>query len=134
MTAQENTQIIQNIYAAFGQGNVPAILNALASDVEWVHTAAPEIPFSGTYRGTQEVGSFFQKLVEHQDILGFEPREFVAQGDLVAVFGLIKGRSKATGKSYESDWVMKWHLQNGKVKKFHHFFDSAIVADAFRKG
>lgn len=70
--------------------------------------------------------------VIHQDILGFEPREFVAQGDAVAVFGSIKGRSKATGKSYETDWAMKWHLQDGKVKKFHHFFDSAIVEAAFR--
>jgi len=133
MTAQENTQIIQNIYAAFGQGNIPAILNALASDVEWIHTAAPLVPFSGTYRGTQGVGEFFKKLVEHQDTLVFEPREFVAQGETVAVFGSIKGRSKATGKSYETDWAMKWSLQNGKVKKFHHFFDSAIVEEAFRK-
>ncbi len=133
MTAQENTQIIQNIYAAFGQGKIAAILNALASDVEWIHTAAESIPFSGTYRGPQQVGTFFQKLVENQDTLAFEPREFVAQGETVAVFGYIKGRSKATGKSYETDWAMKWHLQNGKVKKFHHFFDSALVEAAFRK-
>lgn len=133
MTAQENTQIIQNIYAAFGQGNIPAILNALASEVEWIHTDAEGVPFGGTYRGTQAVGSFFQKLVESQDTLGFDAREFVAQGDVVVAFGSIKGRSKATGKGYETDWVMKWHLQNGKVTKFHHFFDSAIVAEAFRK-
>ncbi len=133
MSAQENTQVIQNIYAAFGQGNVATILNALASDVEWIHTAAPGIPFGGTYRGTQQVGTFFQKLAESQDLLGFEPREFIAQGDAVAVFGSIKGRSKATGKSYETDWVMNWHLQNGKVTKFHHIFDSAIVEPAFQK-
>jgi hypothetical protein len=133
MTAQENTQIIQNLYAAFGQGNIPAILNELASDVEGIHTAAPAILFSGTYHGPQQVGTFFQKLAESQDVLAFEPREFVAQGDTVAVFGSIKGRSKATGKSYETDWAMKWHLQNGKVKKFHHFFDSALVEAAFRK-
>lgn len=133
MSAQENTQTIQNIYAAFGRGDIAAILNALASDVEWIHTAASAIPFSGTYRGTQQVGTFFQKLVEGQDTLAFEPREFVAQGEAVVAFGAIKGRSKATGKTYETDWVMKWHLQNGKVTKFHHFFDSAVVEAAFRK-
>ncbi|MEK7728737.1 MAG: nuclear transport factor 2 family protein, partial [candidate division KSB1 bacterium] len=83
MSAQENTQVIQNIYAAFGQGNVAAILNALTSDVEWIHTAAPGIPFGGTYRGTQQVGTFFQKLVESQDTLGFAPREFVAGLDVL---------------------------------------------------
>lgn len=133
MSAQENTQVIQNIYAAFGRGDVAAILNALASNVEWIHTAAPEIPFSGTYHGAQEVGTFFQKLAGSQDILSFEPREFVAQGDTVAVFGAISGRSKATGKSYQTDWAMKWNLQDGKVTKFHHFFDSSIVEAAFRK-
>jgi ketosteroid isomerase-like protein len=133
MSAQENTQAIQNIYAAFGRGDIAAILNALASDVEWIHTAAKDVPFGGTYRGTQQVGTFFQKLAESQDFLAFEPHEFVAQADLVAVFGSIKARSKATGKVYETPWAMKWQLQNGKVTKLHHFFDSAIVEAAFRK-
>ena len=57
----------------------------------------------------------------------------MAQGEAVAVFGVISGRSKATGKNYQTDWAMKWHLQNGKVTKFHHFFDSAVVEAAFRK-
>lgn len=132
MSVQDNTQVIQNIYAAFGRGDVAAILSALASEVEWVHTAAKAVPFGGTYRGPQEVVTFFQKLAESQDILGFEPRDFVAQGELVAVFGSIKARVKATGKTYETPWAMKWQVQNGKVTKFHHLFDSALVEAAFR--
>lgn len=133
MTAQENTQIIQNIYAAFGQGNIPAILNALASEVEWVADGAPFLPFAGAYRGPQQVGEFFKKLVEHEEFLAFEPQEFVAQGGTVVALGHVKTRVKATGKSWESQWAMTWHLQGGKVKKFHDFFDTALAAEAFRK-
>ncbi len=33
MTEQENVQLIQELYAAFGRGDVPAILDQLTDDV-----------------------------------------------------------------------------------------------------
>ena len=33
MSTQDNVKIVQGIYAAFGQGDIPAILNVLADDV-----------------------------------------------------------------------------------------------------
>jgi uncharacterized protein len=35
MAEQENVQLVQEIYAAFGRGDIPAALDALAHDVEW---------------------------------------------------------------------------------------------------
>lgn len=133
MNPQENVQIVQGMYAAFGEGNIQAILSPLTNDVEWVDGGAPLLPFTGTYHGPQGAGEFFKKLLEHQEFLGFEPKEFVAQGDTVVALGYIKARSKATGKTWESDWAMTFHLQNGKVKKFRAFYDTAAAAEAFRQ-
>lgn len=62
MGEQENVKVVQQLYADFGKGNIPAILNTLAEDVEWREPAAGPPPFAGTYRGRERVGEFFRKL------------------------------------------------------------------------
>jgi ketosteroid isomerase-like protein len=60
MSTQDNLRIVQGIYSAFGKGDIPAILNALADDVEWLQPPGGEPPFKGTYRGRDGAGTFFQ--------------------------------------------------------------------------
>ena len=64
----------------------------------------------------------------------FEPREFIAQGDKVAVLGHYVGRAKPTGRSFETDWVMIFTLRNGLVTRFIEFADSAGINEAFAAG
>ena len=46
MSAPTNTQIVQQAYAAFGRGDIPALLSLLAEDVDWhpVYGAGPNVP------------------------------------------------------------------------------------------
>jgi uncharacterized protein len=48
-----NTEIIQDAYASFATGDVPAALGALADDIQW--TEADGFPLAGTYVGRQAV-------------------------------------------------------------------------------
>src|SRR5438105_468972 len=59
-----NTQIVKNMYDAFGRGDIATLLNSLADDVEWTVHGPASIPSSGTYRGTAGVSNFFKKLSE----------------------------------------------------------------------
>jgi uncharacterized protein len=106
MSEQENVQRIQELYTAFGRGNVPAILDQLTDDVVWYDPGPPEVPHAGRYRGREEVGSFFARLAETLEIEEFTPTEFLAEADRVVVLGSLRGRVKATGRSYENEWVM----------------------------
>jgi ketosteroid isomerase-like protein len=57
MSLEENAQTAQEGYAAFGRGDVPAILELLTDDIEWIEPGPPDvIPAAGTYRGKEEVG------------------------------------------------------------------------------
>ena len=55
MSAEENVQIAQAGYAAFGRGDLPAILELLTDDIEWIELRAPPdvTPAAGTYRGAK---------------------------------------------------------------------------------
>ena len=86
MSANENIQIAQKTYADFGRGDIAAVLNAVDENVEWV---TPDIgqASGGTYRGRAEVAKFFQQVGETWEFRAFEPREYIASGDQVAVLG-----------------------------------------------
>jgi len=132
MAEQENTEIVKGIYEAFGRGDIPAILSSLADNIEWIVAGREDgIPYAGTYRGRDGVGQFFSVLGDNIGYSLFEPREFIAQGDRVAVFGHYQGTVKPSGNSVEAEWAMSWTLQDGKATKFRAYDDTAAVVAAF---
>jgi ketosteroid isomerase-like protein len=132
VSTQDNLTIAQGIYTAFSQGDIPAILNVLADDVEFHEPPGGEPPFTGTYHGRDGAGTFFQQMAAAVDVLMLEPQEFVAQGDTVVVLGHYRFRAKATGITYDTDWAMVWWFRSGKVVKFQIHDDSATEAAALR--
>ena len=130
----ENTKLVKDAYAAFQRGDIQAVLATLSDDVEWRAVIGTEgvVPTSGLRRGHAGVGEFFQQLSTTTTFEAFEPREFIAQGDQVAVIGRYKGKALATGKLYDSEWVMVFTVRNGKVVRFREFADSRQLVAAFQ--
>ena len=133
MSEQQNVQAVQEIFSAFGRGDIASILDALADDVEW-HEPGPTavLPWAGTRHGRAQVAQFFTAVGESLEILQFEPLEFWAEGDKVAVFGYEQARAKPTDRTYESEWVMVFTLRQGQVVGFHRYYDTAAAVVAFR--
>jgi ketosteroid isomerase-like protein len=131
MDETKNTKLVQDAYAAFGRGDIPALLALLDPGVEWTAIVGSRIPTSGTRHGRDGVSEFFQQLGASIDFERFEPREFIAQGDKVVTLGHYTGRSKATGRSFASDWVMIFTVRNGLLTRFMEFADSAGINQAF---
>ena len=133
MSEQQNTKLVQEAYAAFQRGDIASILNMMADDVSWFLPGPKDvIPFVGQRRGRQQVADFFSKLAEMQDVERFEPQEFVAQGDVVVALGHYKWRVKSTSRSFESDWAHVFTIRNGKVVKFHEYYDTNAGVEAYR--
>jgi ketosteroid isomerase-like protein len=129
--SQANIEIAKNCYEAFGRGDIPALLAALAEDVEWI-TPGEGIPTEGTRRSRAEVGAFFEAVGNTWSFTSFEPREYIASGDTLVVMGRYGGFAKATGKPVASDWVMVWKIRDGKVAYFREFTDTLALANALK--
>ena len=65
------------------------------------------------------------------DVLDFQPREFLAEGDRVLVVGWERVKVKATNRTIELDWIMSFTVRNGKVAVFREFTDTKALADAY---
>jgi uncharacterized protein len=133
MLEADNTKVVKEAYAAFGRGDIPALLKTLDDKVTWkaVTGAGPQVPFAGERHGKASVAEFFRLLAEVQTFEQFEPREFIAQGNKVVTLGHYKGMPKGTSKLFESDFVMVFTLREGKVVHFQEFTDSAGVNAAW---
>jgi ketosteroid isomerase-like protein len=127
---QRNLDVVRQCYDAFGRDDIPGVLAQLDDQIVWRTPGPPELPFAGTRRGPSAVAQFFQTLVAVVDVVRFEPRQFIAQGNVVVVVGDETARVKATGKSLEVRWTHVFTLRNDKVVAFEEYFDtSAIVAE-----
>ncbi|MES2732536.1 MAG: nuclear transport factor 2 family protein [Bacteroidota bacterium] len=89
------------------------------------------IPYAGSFRGHQQVQQFFNKLNEALNFEQFEPRDYIAQGDKVAVLGHSRARIKSTGQMIENEWMHLLTLQDGKVTRFQAFNDTAAEVAGF---
>ena len=134
MSERENTQLVQQAYRDFQSGDIPALLDALSEDVEWVVPEVEGVPGRGTWWGPEQVGEFFRNLSDTQESRQLELREFVAQSDKVVVLGHYVWHVKATGKEWESDFVHALSVRDGKMTRFQEYTDTAVFGDAFREG
>ena len=133
MNEAQNTNVVQDAYAAFGRRDIETLLGYVDENVRWqgVMGTAAYVPFSGERTGKAQVAEFFRQVAAAVDFQQFEPREFVAQGDKVVAIGHYRAITKQTGKSFESDFAMVFTLRDGKVTRFQEFTDSAGINATF---
>ncbi len=130
MAEEQNIGVVQRGYEAFGRGDIESLLALLDETITWTTPGPADLPVAGNRRGRAGVAEFFQTLVATVDIVRFEPKQFVAQGDVVVVLGDDTSRVKATGASIEFEWVHVFTLRDGKIVAFKEYGDvSALVAE-----
>lgn len=131
-SGRSNLEIVQSLYAAFAARDVPAMLELLSPDVEWGEPENPFNPAGGTRRGHAGFLEWLSIGKDAEEILLLAPRKMLTDSDSVAVVGHMKCRARATGKTYESDFVHVVTLQDGRIRKFQEFFDTYVAGEAFR--
>ena len=131
MSEQQNTALIQKLYADFGRGDIPAILASLTADVEWTLEGPSIIPFTGSRKGPSEVLGFFQALGATQQNQKLTIEAWVAQGDTVATLGRYSGSVTATGKHFDSPVAHFFTIRDGKISRLVDLGDTAAFAEAY---
>jgi ketosteroid isomerase-like protein len=125
---------VQEMYAAFGRGDVAAILERLSESVEWEYGAGPsEVPWLQRRHGRDGAAEFFQSLAA-LEITKFAPKVFLEAPGLVVVLLDLEARVKATGRTFtEEDEVHIWHMDaRGQVARFRHRVDTQRHLAALR--
>ena len=84
-------------------------------------------PWAGHRRGKAEYTQFATGLAETVDFELFEPREFIAQGDKVAVLLFERFRIRSTAIALDNDYMHVFTIKHGKIERFLIFEDTAPI-------
>jgi ketosteroid isomerase-like protein len=132
MSENDNIEKMQQLYAAFGRGDIATILQNVTDDCSWgTATTAQEIPWYRIREGRDGVADFFQTLAGEVDFERFEPNLFAASGDDVLIHVDYTYRMKKNGNVAPSAGVHRFTFRDGKVARFRAYEDTAAIRDAY---
>src|SRR5687768_5131985 len=121
----DNLTLVQSVYDAFGRGDIPSVLAAMAPDLRWV--AAEHSPYD---RGTPYVGPdevlqhVFMPIGANWDRFAILPERFLDAGHTIVMEGRYGGTYKATGRQTNAQVVHIWVVRDGKLIEFRQYTDT----------
>jgi uncharacterized protein len=123
---------IKEMYAAFGRGDVAAILANVTDDVSWEFEAPTEISWAGIRRGPKEATGFFAGIAAEHDDPELEMTEYFQSADAVAAFGRYQATIKTTGIRVDTPVAHYFKFRDGKVCRYVNVTNSGAFVEAMR--
>lgn len=131
---ESNVEIIQNLYADFAKGDVPAVLQRFDPRIEW--NEAENFPYAdgNPYVGPQAVleGVFARIGAEWEYWNLTEQTYYETNSGEIIVTGRYKAKNKLTGKEISVQFVHMWTLNEGLVTKFQQYADTYQAVEAMK--
>jgi ketosteroid isomerase-like protein len=128
-----NIETVQSMYAAFGRGDIEAILARLSESVEWEYgVSSTDVPWLQPRTGRTGAAEFFQSL-QAFEFQHFQVTLIVGDGDTVIGLCDVEAIVKATGRKFtERDEAHIWTFDAaGMVTRFRHRVDTHLQWLAF---
>jgi ketosteroid isomerase-like protein len=127
--SQENVEVVRTIFQAFQERGPSAILDLLATDIEW--TVRPDLPDAKTYRGRDGVRQLLSNFEDVMDAQWYSPVEFIDTGQAVVVplrWGARGKRSEVPFEERQETWMFS--LQGGKISRVAEYATRQAAFDA----
>ena len=113
--AQTPTAVVRRMFAAFGAGDLDALLETVHPDSRWTYYGANPRLSAAEFSGHAAVRRFFARILERLEMSEFDTDEFVVEGDTVVVFGGEAGTVRATGEAFRNVWSQKYVVREGLI-------------------
>jgi ketosteroid isomerase-like protein len=122
-----NVQIIKTVYDAFGRGDIPAVLGAMAPTIEWYEAEGnPYQPSGAAWVGPDAIlQNLFTRIGAEWEYFRVVPRAFHDAGDTVIVEIRYEGKYTPTGRTMDAQACHLFTLRAGKVTKVQQYADTA---------
>ncbi|HEY3767048.1 MAG TPA: nuclear transport factor 2 family protein [Candidatus Angelobacter sp.] len=129
MTAAENKQLMQNIFAALAEADSRPLVEAMAEDFSW--TVMGSNAWSRKYEGKQAVLTelFAPLRTRIEGRTRLVAHRFIAEDDFVVVEARGSNTTKS-GKPYNNTYCMVVRLAEGKMRELTEYMDTELVTEA----
>ena len=138
MNTEQTLQIIREWYDSLGRGDMSAVMNGLSEDIVF---ELPQneynkiIPYLGTHVGREQVAEAFRIRGETNEILEYEVREVIAQGNIAYIIVYTKANQTENQIVYEIEDAHRMVLDaNGRISSWKVYFDPNVEVVAYKAG
>jgi hypothetical protein len=123
-----NAKLVQDTYAAFARGDVPAVLGAFSPDMVWNEAENFPLADGNPYNGPEAVlNGVFMRLATEWDGFTVNVEQIHDAGDTIIATGRYTGAFRATGKPIRAQMVHTWTVRDGKLAGFQQHVDTLQV-------
>ena len=112
---------VRRMFAAFSAGDLDALLETVHPDSRWTYFGANPRLSSAEFSGHAAVRKFFERILDRLEITAFNTDQFVADGDVVVIFGSEAGRVKATGQPFRNEWAQKYVVKDRLIVEMSEY-------------
>jgi len=123
--------VVRRQYLASAAGDLNALRETLAPDVEWTEMAG--FPLAGTYRTPEGVTTaVMENLGKDWSDWTAHDNSYVVEGENVVVLARYTATNRSTGKYLDARVAHHFIVRGGLIVRFEQFVDTALVRDAMR--
>jgi uncharacterized protein len=134
MSEVQNIEFVKDLYAAFGRGDVPYILERFAPELEGFGVTASgraRAPFHLQGNRREDVAKYFEALIGAMEPLRLEPQHYAAGGDYVYATLNHEYKVRKTGKVLAlNNGVHRFKVKNGMVVAWFAADDTQATMEA----
>jgi uncharacterized protein len=133
VSADVKIKTIEQVYQAFGRGDVAAILDAVTDDIDWAaETSSTAAPWYGVRHGKDGVAAFFTAFGSAMEVEDFTPVSLAANDTDVLTVVRFRARSRSTGKTLAMGLHHYFKFRDGKIAYYRGTEDTAQTGAVLR--
>lgn len=131
--------VILDLYAAFGRGDVPAVLARVAPDAQWGYEPPSPwveqlIPWFRRGTGRDAAVGYFTGVAQTMEFHHFEPMLVAGEGDRVLAQIRLDATIRTTGKRLTTTEVHAFRVRDGMIVEYSPVVDGYAFVNAFSPG
>lgn len=121
----DTLQTIKALYAAFAEGDVPAILGIFDAQIQWLEAESGPLAEANPYLGPMAVAEgIFMRLAGDIDNFTVSVEQLSGDSKTVTAQGRYRGMVNATGTELDAQFAHIWTVHEGKITGFQQYTDT----------
>ncbi len=126
---------IENMYNAFAEGNIPAVLEGMDNNIVWNEAEGNSLADGNPYKGPDAVlnGVFARLGAEWENFRLADIKLHEMADNQVLATLRYHGKNIKTDTSIDAQAAHLWTLKDGKVIGFQQYVDTKQLAEAENK-
>jgi ketosteroid isomerase-like protein len=124
-----HVETVQQVYAAFGRGDIPSILELVSDDIQWEHwedsfAARAGLASLSPRNGREGVAGFFGAIADW-DVTEFSVLDLAASEKQVIAEIVIEAKLPNGGRFRDEELHLWGFDSEGKINRMRHYVDTA---------